>query len=111
MPPATDARAGARALPFRRTLLVTACALLLGAAPAPADPRPPEIMDAARLRLAIEKLSVTGSAASGRATAMNSSRITVHPSRCRALVSDDLFTPVQERSPASPALTRRKTSR
>jgi len=36
-------------------------ALGIATARAHADPRPPEVMDAARLRLAIEKLSVTGS--------------------------------------------------
>lgn len=51
------------------------------------------------------------SAPNGRATDRNSSRITGQPSRCRALVSDDLFTPDQDRNPLSPAFTSRRTSR
>lgn len=61
MPPATDARAGAVHAPSRWAAPALICALWLAACAAHADPRPPEVMDAARLRLAIEKLGVTGS--------------------------------------------------
>ncbi|HKQ59203.1 MAG TPA: PIG-L family deacetylase [Candidatus Eisenbacteria bacterium] len=59
MPPATEARRrrAPRALPA-----LVLCSALLVAARAGADPQPPDIKDAAGIRLALDKLNVVGSA-------------------------------------------------